>query len=311
MKKHKINQIGEGSNTYSVYENPNKELKKQISEFQPDLSEIEMGWPPLKWTIVEQDGDEYKCQSGRDIKYFKVDDVNKAIEEQKEKQRNKQFLAFEHFKPCFGIISYYKKNDDLKILDLTKGMSTGALVGMNTNIDTMSVEAYFSEFNYEIKTYSEIALDINVYGQNMKLHFTPEGDFTNRDYNIRLDEYEQKIISPTVILQDLKELMQSAVGNSFEYANGKFFTNRMCVLPFNYAKDEDEDGSNMFGIKIAKIRNDGKTFQIETGCTIHKKPVKTEEKTFEDLWNYILNELTPFQKCLIGDNFQEFQNHLK
>jgi hypothetical protein len=67
----------------------------------------------------------------------------------------------------------------------------------------------------------------------------------------------------------------------------------------------------MFGIKIAKVRSDGKTYQIEPGYTIHKKPVKTEEKTFEDLWNYILNDLTPFQKCLISDNFQEFKNYIK
>jgi len=34
----------------------------------------------------------------------------------------------------------------------------------------------------------------------------------------------------------------------------------------------------MFGIKIAKMRADGKTYQIRSGCTIHKKPAKTEEK---------------------------------
>lgn len=311
MKKHKIKQIGEGSNAYSVYENPNKELKNEIANFTCDTNTVEMGWPSKTWTILEKDGDEYKCQSGRDISYFPISKVDENRIEYIEKQRNSKFLAFEHFKPCFGIVSNYNQNRDLKILDLTSGMSMGKIVGMNTNINTMSVEAYFSEFNYEIKSYNEIALDVNVYGQNMNLHFTPDGNFTNRDYNIRLDDYEQKIISPTVILQDLKELMQSSVGNSFEYANGKFFTNRICVLPFNYAKDEYDSRSNMFGIKIAKVRNDGKTYQIQTGRTIHKKPVKTEEKTFEDLWNYILNDLTPFQNCLISDNFQEFKNYQK
>lgn len=305
MKKYVIRKQGEGSDTYTIFNNPNTELKKQISNFKCDTNTVEMGWPSRKWTILEKDGDEYKCQSDRDISYFKVSDVEKNRIEYIEEQRNSKFLAFEHFKSCFGIITEYTPNYNLSILDLTDGMSMGRIVGMNTNINTMSVEAYFTQYEYEINKYQELSLKCGVHGQNMCLYFTPYGDFINRDYNINLENYSQDTISPTVILNELKTLIYNEVGEkTLEYSKGIYYTSTHCYVIYTSEKN------NEFGIEVIPVRHDGKSYQIHSGYTIYKKPAKTVQKTVNELWDELMSALTPLQKCLVSDDYLNYKNYI-
>jgi hypothetical protein len=308
MKQYELRKEKEGN--YTVYRNLNESLKAEIANFKVDTSTVSLGWPPIEWTIQERDGNEFKCVSGRDVKYINVNDVEEAIEEKLTTERNKKFQAYQHFTKTFGVISnlreYEGKPWRLSILDIKSATDMGALVGMESELDTTSVNFYSSEFQYEFDTYHTIGIKMNLVGTSMCLYFTPEGDFINRDYNVDLSSYETKTISPTIMLEHLKSEIFKKVGNTGVVRKGnKFFTDKYCFIPYNKMNNENQEPD--FGVKIIPVRHDGKSYQIESGHTIHKRPEKIDQSSPEELWKELEKSLTPLQKCLLSDEFLNFR----
>jgi hypothetical protein len=167
-----------------------------------------MGWPSKKWTVGEKEGKEYKCHSGKNIQYFSVEEVEEALSEDLEIERNMKYQAHKHFKNTFGIISHLetfnldKGYASLSVLDLKKGNDfLGRAIGMErkeNSIDTLTVQGYETFYEYKMSGYKGLHLKLRPGAQMLNIHFTPEGDFINRDYNEDLSKYECKEISPTV-----------------------------------------------------------------------------------------------------------------
>jgi hypothetical protein len=308
MKQHELRKEKEGN--YTVYRNLNETLKSEIANFKVDTSTVSLGWPPVEWTIEEQDGNEFKCVSGRDVKYINVNEVQEAIDEKLNTERNKKFQAYQYFTETFGIISnfqeYQGKPYNLSILDIKSATDMGALVGMQRDLDTTSVNFYSSEFRYQFETYNALGIEMSVVGTSMCLYFTPEGNFINRDYNVDLSSYESKIISPTIILEHLKSEIFKKVGNTGVVRKGnKFFTESNCFIIYN--KMENEKQELDFGVEVIPVRGDGKSYQIHSGYTIHKRPEKADQSSPEELWAELEKSLTPLQKCLLSDDFLNFR----
>lgn len=319
MKNFEIRKVGEGSSTRTVYRNPDEELKRKIASFLPETETVDIGWPPTKWKVEERDGDEYRCTEGRNVKYFTVEEVEKARASQIENSRNRAYPAYKYFKDCFGVISKLvtvvserENNGDfysLEILNLVDGFSTGSVVGMSYEINPMSVEFYNEFYRYEIETYNKIGLEPSVSASSLCLHFTPEGDFVNRDYNKDFSKFQQGVISPTVALEALKKMLFKKVGNGVTKSKGKFYTDKFCFVPYNRFHSEHKP-SLEFGFYVVPVRSDGKSYQVYTGDTIYRKPANLEQSSREEMWSYLMNMLTPAQECLLSDDFLNWKQYL-
>jgi hypothetical protein len=111
MKKHYLKKgegttlLGDKDKGYSVYKNPDSELREKIKNFKPDQAKVTMGWPEKTWDILEWEDKEVKCQSGRNTSYFPIEEIKEALANQEKLERNLKFPAYKHFKDAFGIIS--------------------------------------------------------------------------------------------------------------------------------------------------------------------------------------------------------------
>lgn len=200
MEKYLIESRGEGrSSTYSFFEIPDQKLKQKILDFKIDETEFTEYSMSDKgvWKILEQDGDEFKCQRGRDIKYFSKEYVEDALERKKLIELNLAFPICKHFKRMFGIISN-NSHGSLERLDFRKKESP-AFDGRHPS----GVDAFFYEYTYQTsKHYDEsLSLNFSKHGSLMSMYFTAEGTIANRDYNCRLQDFILGDIHPNVILK--------------------------------------------------------------------------------------------------------------
>lgn len=306
MKSFEVKKIGDGSNTFTVYRNPNEELRQQISSFNVDRSFFEE-WNGTRWEIGEAEDGEIRCTSGKNVKYFSHEEVDIFLEEKAEHERNQKFPAYKYFKDCFGVISNIVEYENypwrLRIIDL---IDASRFLSDDREIDTTGVNFYFNFFNYEFKG---LGLDVRPSGNSLALFFTKDGDFINRDYNENLSYFTNEVISPTRMLETLKNKIMEKTQGKLERSKGKFFMDDCCIIPYNYAKEPDSK-SIEFGVEIIPIRSDGKSYQLYSGYPIHKKPANVETSNFQELWEIVMNSLTPLQKCLVSDDFQQFQQFI-
>jgi len=301
---------GSESNTFSVYNNPDKELRAEIASFTIDQSTVDMGWPKKTWEIIEEDGDEYKCQSGRDISYFKKELIKQALSEKLEFERNQKYKASNYFKSHFGILSLYREHHTetwssiwLKKINLVEPIFIGEV-----NFNPLSVEhyKYFYEYKltYEMNSLHStnrivLSTDIN-HGESMNLHFNKDGDYVNRDYNQNLNEYVNEDISQKILFQKFKEMIVNLQGlEKLEYYNGKYYTDKYCIIPFFDKGDFKYEG----GINFIGVREDGKSYQSQRGLPIYKKPTqkKLEPRTVQDLLSDTIANFSQAFMYLFGE----------
>lgn len=308
MKKYELRKEKDGN--YTVYKNPNEKLKAEISNFKPDTTQFETYFPPATWVIGEKEGDEYRCTSGKNVQYFPVSEVEEKLKGSAEESRNKKFQAYSYFKDCFGTVSclreYKGRPCHLSVLDITKAIPMGSIVGIGDDLDTTSVNFYNTEFRYEIETYQALGIEISAVGTSMCLYFTEEGDFINRDYNVDLSTYENRVISPSVILDEVKQLLKEDLGSSKVETDGKkFYTSKKCYIP--YVK---YDG---IGFEVIPVRSNGTSYQVYSGDPIYKKPADSKLKpaTIEDMLSLFDNVENPVTKCLLSDDFLNVHEVMK
>jgi hypothetical protein len=299
MKKYKIGKFGKRGldesykDTYSIYKNPNEDLKKAIQNFKSDETTVEMDWPPQIWKIDAYEGDEVKCSYKKNVKYFPIEEVKEALEEQHLSKLNEQFPPEKYFKECFGVItSTYSDKDSYTLhrLDLVAG--AGLLGGKIDN--ATSVNWYGNQDTFEIWSQEdEIKFEARVEGgSTMNLYFNTDGDFVNRDYNENLDEFKNKDIHPSIALEHFKKMLFLKIKGRLQHHNGKFYTNKFCYIPFCY-KEEDDPNKIEFGVEIIPARDkEGMSFKAY-GQPAIKRPKNTESKTVEDLYTHIVGQLTP------------------
>ena len=308
MKKYEIRKENEGN--YTVYKNPNEKLKPEIASYKPETAQFVTYFPPATWVIGEKEGDEYRCTSGKNVQYFPVSQVEENLKRSTEEARNKKYQAFNYFKDCFGTVSYLQEYEGrpwcLSVLDITEGIAMGSVVGMGTEIDTTSVNFYNTEFRYQKETYQALGIKIDAVGTTMCLYFTEEGDFINRDYNVDLSAYENRVITPSIILDEVKQLIKEDLGNlNIETDGKKFYTSKKCYIP--YVK------SSGIGFTVIPARSNGTSYQLYSGETIHKKPADSKLKpaTVEDMLSIFDNVENPVIKCLLSDDFLNIHEVLK
>jgi hypothetical protein len=264
-------------NAYSVYENPNEELKEKIRNFTIDKTRVEVGFPPQEWEIVEYEGEEVKCKQGKNIHYFKKNEIEEALKDKFDYELNKTFLAYKHFRETYGIISQVNKYKDelysFTVLDLQGPIN---LFRDNAEFNTLSVEHYGPFCQFDIKRYEGfIVEESNGYYKSMNLYFDSEGNFVNRNYNEDLDTYESGDAPFRVVFDALVDAVSKF--RELKYFRGHYYVDGKKIKPFFKEIERKE---------IYYKRNYG--FYESKSKTI---PKKAENRTCEDLLNDIVSLL--------------------
>lgn len=292
---------------HSVFKNPNAELKAKIAAFKINMDEVEMGWPEKMWKIVGWEGDEAKCKEGKNTSYFTRKEINEALSNKLEYERNQAFQAFEYFKEAFGVISWLQKNKGcmhLRKIDLENSNDfIGRMVGVpQRKINPLRVEGYETFFDYELSDYNGIELKVGVSGRMLSLFFNENGDYVNRDYNEDMTYYECKDIHPSVVFEGFEKRIL-ALGK-LKHSKGKYYTDKFCFIPYFY----EERGDLKLGVQMIPARDDGKSYQENSGCTIYKKPAKLEDSSAVDLLKMIKSKMsTQFSDLFKGKPLTEIK----
>jgi hypothetical protein len=281
------------SNRYSIYKNPDPKLRKEIKNFKIDTSKVTLGWPEKEWTILEYEDKEVKCQSGRNIQYFQRSEVNLALKENLEYQRNQKYQPHEYFKKHFGIISHLTKHSgymSLQKIDMNGAMAKGQLVGMGGNFDPTTVEAYETFYEYKVESRDEeITLSADVSGQMMNIYFDANGDYVNRNYNENLNYYVNEDISPDIVMEYFIRQLKK-LGSKLQFANGKYYTPKYCIVP--YAYDGENSRDIQFGVQLHPVRPDEKSYKQWRGNVI-KLPKKLTEVSSKQLIEDVMSKMPP------------------
>lgn len=276
MKEHYLSKgagttlLGDTDDGYSVYKNPNAELREEIKNFKPDQTKVTMGWPEKTWDIIEWEDKEVKCQSGRNTSYFKIKEVKEALADQEELKRNLKFPAYEYFKHAFGVVSSVGDWGDGKkvsILDLRSHIRLG-------NYNPTSVEHYNFEYEGKLSTYNELAAELSKGCTSMSIYFNENGDYMNRDYNLNLNNYECKEESLRLILDVLKEKL-FAFGE-VKYARGSYYSEDKKLTLFIEREDHELRNKFKIGYSILKVK---------------AAPKKMEIRPASAMWEDVLNKI--------------------
>jgi hypothetical protein len=287
MKEHLINkETADDRDGYSIYANPNKALKQEIIDFVANYAptEVTLGWPPKKWEIIEKDGEEYKLQSGRDVKYVSVVEVEETQAENLTTLVNEKFITGQHFHNSFGTLYKYRDGEyaQLSIMDIKEvaGLTMGIKSERPFNNNDLCV--YRTAFEYKINTYHALGIEINVHLPMMFLTFTMDGNFKNRNYNENLNSFSNTPVEPKIMLDDLKKRIRKKIGEAELTKAEKgtnYFTRDFAFIPYSGVVR----GTYEFGVHIIPSRRDGKSYQNGSGNTIYKLPTKAVTTSVDSL----------------------------
>jgi hypothetical protein len=262
MKKHYLSKgegetlLGAKDDGYSVYKNPNAELREEIKNFKPDQTKVTMGWPEKTWDIIDWEDKEVKCQNGRNTSYFPINEVKEALKDNEELQRNLKFPAYEYFKQSFGIVSSVEDWGDGKkvsILDLQSHIRMG-------NYNPTSVEHYNFEYEGELSSYNELAIELSKGCTSMAIYFNENGDYMNRDYNLNLNNYECKEENLGLILEALRDKIL-ALGEVM-YAKGNYYAGDKKFTLFTEREDHELRNEFKIGYFISKVKAAPKKMEV-------------------------------------------------
>ncbi len=281
MKSLVKNSYGQGSDTWHVFENPDKRLKKEISSFKPDNTSVMLGWPEQSWKIVKYNENDVECKSGKNTHFFEKKEIEEALRDKTLDDINKKFDITEHFEKMFGTLS--------KIV-VTPNRIKLSKFDMEQYIDplrkdfgrsTTGVEMYSNFYHFKTSSGSdEIELKIEgPYGESMCTYFNPEGDIVNRQYNQDFENWVRQDMSAKPLLDRFKQhvLEVGELGRS----NSKFFNDKFCYIP-RLIND-----SNIC-IEVIKHKYEDK-YQNRSGDTTHKKPKKLTPTNPQEFLDYVMS----------------------
>jgi len=287
----------EGKDPHTTFLNTDEKLKKEIADFKLDnVPKILYG----EWTIDEWEEKEVKCISGRDIKYVSREKVEKELEDILEYERNQKFQPTDHFKNVFGVLSYsFSHTIDLshgclrmrngnsitepKLETLTvKKLDVDGFISIGDEVDKynpLDINWLTSAYEVSISYYHAIVVQVAKYNSTgMGLHFDKNGDFVNRDYNIKLQEYVQQDIPLITVLEQWETIMRAALPETLMKSKNKYFTDDVCLIP----TQTDDRNEYEFGVTVHPAIGDDK-YQIDSGYKIHKKPKRLVEVSIDEL----------------------------
>ena len=311
MKQHLIKTFranGSSYDDYSIFKNPLEELKKEIANFKIKRNTVTLGWPAVKWTIESHEPDtdgDIKCINGKNIHYFPKSEVDEALEEQLKEARNKKYEAFNYFTEAFGIVAQI--NDyQLKIINLKNMFDMGKALGFEGgHSNTTRVEFYGGFYDYKLESYAYDGISMASYGESMNLYFNEDGDFVNRDYNQKLIDYECRDIKPSEFVEVFKNSLRKEYKDViFEEIKGKYYSDKVLLIPFQYDKDEDNRDSAFGFYTYPKHEYLKDTYKIY-GESAKKKPKAEGVKiTIDEIIDKLLDSLSVELKGKISDNYQ-------
>jgi hypothetical protein len=274
MKEHYLGKgvgetlLGSKDTGYSVYKNPNAELREKIKNYKPDQTKVTMGWPAEKtWDIIEWEDKEVKCQSGRNTNYFPIKEVEKALAEQEELQRNIEFPAYKYFKDAFGIVSSIEKwegGKKITILDLQSHISIGR------DYSPTSVEHYNYEYEGELRFDDDMKVEFSKGCNMMSIYFNKDGDYMNRDYNVNLNQFKCKEENLGILLSELKKKIL-ALGE-VAFFRGNFYVGKNKMEFFTNREDHELRKEFAIGYQALEVKS---------------LPKKCEYKPASEMWNQI------------------------
>lgn len=261
-------------NAYSIYENPNEELKKKIQSFTIDKTRVEVGFPAKEWEIVEYEGEEVKCKQGKNIHYFTKKEIEEALDYKFKFELNKTFLAYKYFRETYGIISQVREYNGelygLTVLDLQGPIN---LFREDADFNTLTVESYGPFCEFDIKHYEGFIIEeSNGYYKSMNLYFNKEGDYVNRNYNENLDTYQSGDAPYRVVFNALADYISKF--RELKYFRGNYYVAGKKIKLFFR---EDERSENYYKRRYGFYELKSKSI-----------PKKAENRTCEDLLNDIV-----------------------
>jgi hypothetical protein len=250
---------------WTTFLNADPQLKAEVLAIQPDNTFV--AWPNETWTIEEYDGDEVKCSQGRNIKYFKREDVEEYQREQVKEKRNTSLNVFQKFFQIHGPLYREQtyKRDDYQI------HKVDVLLSGNTPKPGEMAFSGIMENEYEfVDSDSEITLKFKEHGNIAFMHFDDDGNFYNRDYNVKIQEFTQTKPDLQIFLQKFRDSVKALGPLQVSQKSDTLYGEDFCYIPWS---ETDQWGSEFELKKIPRRPGfSGYTYQRWKGESIIKKP---------------------------------------
>jgi hypothetical protein len=279
---------------WSIFENGDKKLKKEIKNFPtPDSFE---GWPGEMWKVEEYDGEEVKCVSGRNVKYFPKTEVEENLREAKKK------LIIEKYDPLSTLFAQF---GELYFADghrerswNTHNITTllgGYLPGHEGGLASMSY-AHEQERQLSVND-RKIELSYRNAGTSCFIEFTEDGDFIARDYNVAFKNFSQEKPSYNELISLLEKAVKKLGSLEYSEKSNVFYGESFCYVPSFYREgDEQEPYKLTFELEFVPRREGKDDYQVWSGHPIYKKPKTAETikpaKVWEILQEKFLQEIS-------------------
>lgn len=272
--------LGAKDKGYSIYKNPDEKLKEKIKNFKGDETKVTLGWPEKTWDIIEWEDKEVKCKSDRNISYFPIQEIKKALVEQLEINRNKKFVAFKNFKNAFGILSKLTKEEkywSLSILDIVDNLAIG------DRFSPMSVEHYKFYYEGKLNFKNDFSLKFEKRCSNMCFYFTPDGNYINRDYNENLNSFDCKEISMNILFDEFKKrvLNLKEVG----FFRGNYYIGSKKYQTFITREDHELYNTIEFGLQGTEVKTSPKKMEIASSEQLWMEVQKLIPKDIFKIYN--------------------------
>jgi len=286
MKKHIIKYVGDpedrsSGGTYAIFKNPNIDQKNKIVNY--NIKNKTFFSKGFKWTVDSYEGDEVKCINGKNTFYFSKLEVDERLNDIRKSEINIEFIPYKSFKESYGIVSSLEEGAgylNLRRLDFNEFADVlnspdyrgVACYKSYHEINVRNCPSYGPSFKYELDQY-----------EMMDFHFTLEGDFINRNYNLDLhnfNDYDRNIIQLGIL--KFKEYLKTYTEFTF-YKDCFYFKEFMLKA---YLKN-DNDRIEIGLLKIEEREHAPGTYQRWSREKIYKKPSKVKVGTYEDLYNAV------------------------
>lgn len=288
------------SSVYSIFENCDPDLKKKIVSFP--LSDTFEEWHRTEWKIDKYEGNEVRCVSGKNVKYFTKEEVEEYLNQKRNDAIIQEFDPISSFFEQFGHVHCVERNSFEGGSSLVvKSLKGGFLPGHEGGLKEMG---YVNEVERSlvVNDNGRIELKIRDGGMLVFLGFDNNGNFTNRDYNVELQRFSQE--SPR--LEEFFEKMKKTVKRlgELEYSSKTkaFYSQTHCYVP-SFRKELVEGRQDPYEMEFsleAVPKRDGKDdYQQWSGYPIYKKPKVTESLSPTKVWQIL-------EENYLGEILQSF-----
>lgn len=235
---------------HTIFLNPNEKRKKEIRETPLPLEiNLDFGWPkdPV-WKIDSYEGNEVKCVEGRNVKYINKEEALERQEDAWKQKIEKTYNAQMDFFDIYGTIyligwdksvykSYYK--DIMETIDYSsckneeeiKQMKERAKMIRNDSMFEVHFE-YDQPDNFKELYDHDLSLKYSEHWKTFFINYDKEGNFVNRDYNTKIQDYTQEKIPFQTVYDRFKKFILSFGEVGYTEKGNKFFIKDYCMEPY-------------------------------------------------------------------------------